>query len=1649
MPHPKVTFGLASRIVLLSVLVVTLVVGGLLVFLSLDGQLPPSRRWQLVAAAAGAIGLLVPLLYCVLYFTVLRPIRSLTGLSRRLAEGDVPLPPADRRRDEVGELARAFRDMVEAMRERERRQAALVGVGQEVSAVQESDAIFRLLVERGPGLFECDHLSVALLDRQTATWSVACASEGWGQLIGRSYNLDNGLPGWAMRTGNPALVHDLSQDSRADTPVEQEWTAQGCGPALVVPLREGGTVVGTLNVVGSIGRAYDQDDLARLAVLGGQVDAALHSAGALGRERRRSEQLRVLAEVNREITSIIDVDTLLRRVAEIIRETFGYHRVNVGLVEGEELIFYSRVGDPGEVLQPVRLKVGEGGITSWVTRTGQPLLVNDVTVEPLYVLPPPPETVHTLSELAVPIALAGDVLGVLDVQSTLRGAFGDEDLEALEILAGHLAVALQEARLLERERRRADQLRALGEVSRQMASILHPDTLVQRVGQLLREAFGYYRVNVGLIEGQDLLFQARIGERGETLPPSRVTVGGEGVAAWVAESGEPLVIRDLTQEPRHTPPSPSEETRALSELAVPVSVGGKVIGVLDVQSTGRGAFGDEDLGLLQTLASHLAVALENARLYAEAQQRLQEQSALLATNASVSSTLQLGEVVRRVARAMVEATNTTACAISTWEQEAGTVTVLAEHTHREVESDGWGEELGVVYRLEDYPATAEVLNSGKPLVINRSDPESDARERAVLQRFEVESLLILPLRARDRVVGLVELYDEKQERSYSDQEIAFCQALANHAGLAVENARLYENVRKERDAVELLYQVAHEFSTALDLEVVLPRVLALAVEQAGAFRGSIIELDPTGHPRHHTLFRGDLSPSAIRRLIQDVLERGLAGWVVRNLQAVIVEDTTADPRWLETADSLKGVRSALAVPLMRGDALVGVLTLVHREKGYFNENHLQLMGSVANQAAVAIDNARLFLDTQRRVAQLNTLLEVAQSLTSDRPIRELLELITLSAHGVLDASNTVLYLLSEAGDTLVPRAALGVDSVALREAAISVGEGVTGLVVQEGRPRMVDEAHLSALARQPLLERSDEGESLISVPLMHGAAAIGALTIGRYGTGVHFDPADLEIAELLASQAVVAVNNARLYEQVRRRADELASLNRIARTVGSTLDLDQVLREIIGELNQSVRVEAGSVLLLDEARQDLYFVTTLEGGLERFLDVRLPIGVGIVGCVAKTGEPALVNDVASDPRFYDKVSSDVGFVTRSILCVPLISRDRIIGVIELLNKVEGDFDQQDLERLQSISATVAVAIENAGLYEQTEEERSRLDAILTSTADVVIATDAQRRLLLINPAAAQAFHLDPEEHVGKPLGEALAHGGLRGLFERAEGRSRPFTDELTLEEGTTYNVDVSPVRGAGGTILGHVAVMQDITTLKELDQMKSDFVATVSHDLKNPLTSVRGFADLIRITGELNPEQEQFIGRIKDATEGMAALIGDLLDIGKIEAGIEMKQVPCDVGDLAAEVVSELEIRSQMKSLTVTLEKPDGVPLVIGDPDRLKQVLMNLVGNAIKYTDSGGDVRVWFSTDDGQLVTSVQDSGIGIAPRDQKQLFQKFYRVQSEETAEIEGTGLGLAIARSIVERHRGRIWVESDLGKGSTFSFSLPLASPGEEAAE
>jgi signal transduction histidine kinase len=340
------------------------------------------------------------------------------------------------------------------------------------------------------------------------------------------------------------------------------------------------------------------------------------------------------------------------------------------------------------------------------------------------------------------------------------------------------------------------------------------------------------------------------------------------------------------------------------------------------------------------------------------------------------------------------------------------------------------------------------------------------------------------------------------------------------------------------------------------------------------------------------------------------------------------------------------------------------------------------------------------------------------------------------------------------------------------------------------------------------------------------------------------------------------------------------------------------------------------------------------------------------------------------------------------------------------------------------------------LFESAKQEGGRLAAVLHGVADAILVMDDQTRLQLLNLAGAQLF-TDVETNLDQPLPLAHGYDDLIHLLEQAHGSEVPVQGEIKWPDRRTFAAVITPIEDGG-----QVAVLHDVTHFKDLDRVKSEFIATASHDLKNPITSILGYAEMLPMAGPLNETQTDFAGRIRHAARQMNELVLDLLDLARVDLGVDLKREPCDLFALLIGVANEFRPQADAKGHALTLRRDDPASAlsVTADLMRLQQVARNLIGNAIKYTPPGGQITVAVEAQGDTVRVTVQDTGLGIPAADLPFIFDRFYRVQAEDRQNIEGNGLGLAIVKAIVEQHGGQIAVESTVGKGSCFSFTLPL---------
>lgn len=397
----------------------------------------------------------------------------------------------------------------------------------------------------------------------------------------------------------------------------------------------------------------------------------------------------------------------------------------------------------------------------------------------------------------------------------------------------------------------------------------------------------------------------------------------------------------------------------------------------------------------------------------------------------------------------------------------------------------------------------------------------------------------------------------------------------------------------------------------------------------------------------------------------------------------------------------------------------------------------------------------------------------------------------------------------------------------------------------------------------------------------------------------------------------------------------------------------------------------------------------------------------------------------------------------SLIALALRHENRYYGVLWAAYNQQRAFTEADLRFISTLASQASLAVVNIRLFLTVELSRRQLEAILNSTPDPVLVTDASNRLILANPAAGHLFNVTIRRGERPDFEKTIQVRGLREVLQASSSERR--SAEITLDDGKTYLAMASPMTADGKTV-GRVCILRDVTQLKEIDTLKSDFVSTVSHDLRSPLTLMRGYATMLEMAGELNEQQKSYIKMIVQGVDNMAKLVSNLLDLGRIDFGVGLQVESISPLDILESVISSLQMQAKQKEISLGMEIPKDLPAAVeADQALLQQAIYNLVENALKYTPQSGVVTIRLQTTASALIFAVQDSGIGIPEADLPRLFEKFYRGTNREALTKRGTGLGLAIVKSIAERHGGKIWVESEMGKGSTFYLQIPLTQPKE----
>ncbi len=717
-------------------------------------------------------------------------------------------------------------------------------------------------------------------------------------------------------------------------------------------------------------------------------------------------------------------------------------------------------------------------------------------------------------------------------------------------------------------------------------------------------------------------------------------------------------------------------------------------------------------------------------------------------------------------------------------------------------------------------------------------------------------------------------------------------------GLLIETvARAAEESRRNWYTA-LRQEIITAISSTLSLKVVMEKIIELSKQGTGAENGSLFILDEEGQVTRRTLLAQTESDKSAKKIIDMVMERGLAGWIYKQQQSALINNIKEDARWLDLPKRNYQVQSVIGVPCISRQKVQGIIVLIHSAEKQFDKTDLEFLESIASPVAMSIENARLFE-------------------------RE--------------------YQLRE-------------DMVALYKAGLEIAS--------------------------PLDEKTTAKTILYQVASL-----------------------------LKADHCAIAY-----------RKQNSAVLN--------------------NHLNLIFQAGKWSECEADE---------------EQCLSDDYPTLPDILADKETISRSLNSPDLSSAEKHWLQRRG-----IHSLMLHPLSWHNHVIGLITLARSQEAPpFSSRDKRLIVDLSPQVATAIENARLFEvvaaqtawaeaqahELEGERRKLAAILSSASDVILAIDKQGNILLANPALDRDFEIDHQTILDQSYRDALQNTSLLDMFDRARAENIAFSLDIESPGGKTYYANVTPVPD-----MGYMAVLRDISHLKELDKMRVELLSTASHDLKTPLTIIQGYINLLKELGDLNDKQHSAVDSINRAVLSMVNLIGELLDLAHLESGLSLQLVPYPFNYLVQNTHSTLTNMAADKDIVLMLELDDNLDEVTCDPRRIQQTLTNLIGNAIKYAPAGSKIMIKTAVPEthsafpgagkklekAQVLVSVQDEGYGIEAESLPHIFDRFYRVQTEQTEDIEGTGLGLAIVKSIIEQHGGEIWVESQVGKGSTFSFII-----------
>ena len=1291
---------------------------------------------------------------------------------------------------------------------------------------------------------------------------------------------------------------------------------------------------------------------------------------------------------------------------------------------------------------------------------------------------------------------------ILVINQAPMTSFTPDDQHLFELMCRQVAIALENLRLLTETNRSLQEVNLLLEFNRQIGTMEPLGILRALIDSALKVSPSAHAGMVAIWKPEQgcLVPQVASGYINNSRMLEITYRPGKALPSKVFDSGEPIRLDEVNFAHDYNLSSESlliyrdatEGRLPISSLVLPIKTGENKLGVLILDNfTSSEAFTQEDQDLVASLARQTALTLENARLYQASEQRAAQLLALTNVAATITSSLQTHELIDSLMDQV--RTFITYDTGTLWLRQGNKLTIRAASGFEDSE-----QRIGLSVAIEDSSLLNEMIGTSQPISVK--DVRDDLRFPSLIEHRYL-SWLGVPLLSKGEVVGVIAL-EKAEPNFYTQEHISAMITFAGQVAVALVNASLYEeSVRHAGELDErskrlsLLNRLSTELSGSLDLDYILGvalRELLQAVQCKGV---SALLFDTNFHPIIHA------ESPIIEENYPIQLPESLIFERIQESHGIFSTEEASQEEILDKLQDFlvkRSIHALLLLPLITGNELIGLLITYSDQSTRFDTDEVELARTITNQAAVAIQNARLFAETERlfgetqlRSAELGMLFEMGVNITQVLDQTKLIDAVFEKAVGMMQADSAGLVVM-EGTENLIIRALEGQQRIG--PTAISRnGTTFSEYVLNTGAPLLIKDLERE---RESIPVKGyvvgQEDKSWLGVPLVVRGATIGVLSVHSFRANAFGEP-QLRLLGQLGNQLAVAMDNARLFETVQNSAADLAqrvsdrtkeleaehirieTLLTIITELSASLDLDVVLNRTLAVLNEAINAEHSLIMLYQSEESSLRLRASLgyttpppKGGQPSAIKP----SEGLAGWVLTNRKSAFISDLLEDERWIKR--PDATIQHRSAMAVPLLIGEESLGVLMLYHRQPNRFNKSQLELVEATARQIAVAINNAQLYnlirDQAERlgdmlrtqhiETSRSQAMLEAVADGVLVTDSKRVITLFNASAEKILGLKREQLLGHSMEKFMglfgkaAHSWVQTIRTWSEDPDafkpgETYAEQIELDDRRVVSVHLSPVQ-LRNDFLGTVSIFRDITHLIELDRLKSEFVATVSHELRTPMTSIKGYVEILLMgaAGNLTEQQTHFLQVVRTNTERLSVLVNDLLDISRIESGRSaLSFQPLDVYKIVQFSMDTIRqrMRDEERPMQIKVDMPDNLPAGYGDQERIQQILDNLVENSYQYTPENGEIQIRVRKVKKELQFDVKDNGIGIIPEDESRVFERFYRGEDPLVLATSGTGLGLSIVQHLVEMHHGRIWFESQgvPGLGSTFSFTIPIYNP------